>query len=51
MLDMDKLTATVMTEVEKTMGKKVEKLESEIAQMKTKLVAYEQRIKALENGK
>ena len=48
---MDKLAATVMAEVEKKMGKKVEDLEKEIAKLKTTVSDYEQRIKTLEGGK
>merc|ERR1712241_1550418 len=50
-VDMDKLAATVMAEVEKKMGKKVEDLEKEIAKLKTTVSDYEQRIKTLEGGK
>ena len=48
---MDKLTASVMAEVEKNMGKKVQSLEEEIKKLKTTVTEYEQRIKTLENGK
>ena len=48
---MDKLTASVMAEVEKNMGKKVQTLEEEIKKLKTTVTEYEQRIKTLENGK
>ena len=48
---MDKLTASVMAEVEKNMGKKVQSLEEEIKKLKTTVTDYEQRIKTLENGK
>jgi len=48
---MDKLTANVMAEVEKKMGKKVEEMEKEIAKLKTTVSDYEQRIKTLEGVK
>ena len=48
---MDKLTASVMAEVEKKMGKKVEELEKELAKLRTTVSDYEQRIKTLEAGK
>jgi tetrahydromethanopterin S-methyltransferase subunit B len=50
-VDMDKVTATVMAEVEKKMGKKVEEMEKEIAKLKTTVSDYEQRIKTLEGVK
>jgi predicted RNase H-like nuclease (RuvC/YqgF family) len=50
-VDVDKVTATVMAEVEKKMGKKVEELEKEIARLKTTVSDYEQRIKTLEGCK
>ena len=50
-VDMDKLTANVMAEVEKKMGKKVEEMEKEIAKLKTTVSDYEQRIKTLEGVK
>ena len=48
---MDKITATLMEEVEKKMGKKVEELEKEVARLKTTVSDYEQRIKTLEESK
>jgi len=50
-VDMDKITATLMEEVEKKMGKKVEELEKEVARLKTTVSDYEQRIKTLEESK
>lgn len=50
-VDVDKVTQTVMAEVEKKMGKKVEELEKEIAKLKTTVSDYEQRIKTLEGCK
>ena len=50
-VDVDKVTASVMAEVEKKMGKKVEELEKEIAKLKTTVSDYEQRIKTLEGCK
>ena len=48
---MDKITATLMAEVEKKMGKKVEELEKEVERLKTTVSDYEQRIKTLEESK
>ena len=45
---MDKITASVMAEVQKQMGKKVEDMEKEIAQLKITVTDYEKRIKTLE---
>merc|ERR1712224_1190426 len=50
-VDMDKIAATLMEEVEKKMGKKVEELEKEVARLKTTVSDYEQRIKTLEASK
>ena len=50
-VDMDKITATLMAEVEKKMGKKVEELEKEVERLKTTVSDYEQRIKTLEESK
>ena len=47
---MDKITADVMTEVQKQMGKKVEEMEKEIAKLKVTVTNYEKRIKTLEGG-
>jgi hypothetical protein len=47
-VDMDKITASVMAEVQKQMGKKVEDMEKEIAKLKVTVTAYEKRIKTLE---
>ena len=48
---MDKITATLMSEVEKKMGKKVEELEQEVERLKTIVSDSEQRIKTLEESK
>ena len=50
-VDMDRISATLMAEVEKKMGKKVEELEKEVARLKTTVSDYEQRIKTLEESK
>lgn len=50
-VDTDKLTASIMAEVDKKMGKKVEEMEKEIAKLRTTVSDYEQRIKALEGSK
>ena len=50
-VDIDKITATLMAEVEKKMGKKIEELEQEVERLKTTVSDYEQRIKTLEESK